>query len=117
MAQMWLGLSVGVVLLAFGALKLNRTSDPGGVAPLSSEHLKPSTEVEQEGMVWIPGGWFLMGSPEGEGDDDEHPQRWVYVDGFWMDSYEVTNAQYKVFCDAVGYPYPPPGLWRDVQLP
>jgi iron(II)-dependent oxidoreductase len=58
-------------------------------------------------MVWVPGGWFLMGSPEGEGDDDEHPQRWIYVDGFWMDVYEVTNAQYKAFCDAAGYPYPP----------
>ncbi|MCJ7520830.1 MAG: formylglycine-generating enzyme family protein, partial [Dehalococcoidia bacterium] len=56
-----------------------------------------------EGMVLIPAGEFMMGSPSGEGSDDEHPQHTVYVDAFYMDKYEVTNAQYKKFCDTTSY--------------
>jgi sulfatase modifying factor 1 len=45
------------------------------------------------GMVWIPGGTFRMGSdqnyPEGR------PAHRVAVDGFWMDSQTVTNAQLR----------------------
>ncbi|MBL9147638.1 MAG: formylglycine-generating enzyme family protein [Phycisphaerae bacterium] len=60
-----------------------------------------------EGMVWIPGGEFWMGSPGGAADPlarpDESPVHRVRVDGFWMDATEVTNAQYKAFVDATGY--------------
>jgi len=45
-------------------------------------------------MVYVPAGEFLMGSPAGEGNDDEHPQHQVYLDGYWIDRTEVTNAQY-----------------------
>ena len=62
-------------------------------------------------MVLIPAGEFLMGSPEGGGDDDEHPQHTVFVDAFYMDKYEVTNAQYKQFMDATGHRAP--GYWGD----
>ncbi len=50
------------------------------------------------GMVLIPAGDFLMGSYDGE--DDEQPVHTVYVDAFYMDTCQVTNAQYKVFVDA-----------------
>lgn len=53
-----------------------------------------------EGMVLIPAGEFIMGSPEGEGDDNEHPQRTVYLDAFYIGKYEVTNAEYKECVDA-----------------
>ena len=33
-------------------------------------------------------------------DDDEKPRHSVYVDAFYMDKHEVTNAQYKRFIDA-----------------
>ncbi len=47
-------------------------------------------------FVYIPGGSFMMGSPEGGGsEDDEHPQHMVTLDGFWMSRYEVTQAQYE----------------------
>jgi formylglycine-generating enzyme len=46
------------------------------------------------GMVWIPGGKFMMGSPEGAGNADEHPQHPVMVNGFFMDTTEVTQAEY-----------------------
>lgn len=51
------------------------------------------------GMVLIPGSEFQMGSPYG-GVDDEKPVHTVYVDAFYMDKYEVTNAQFKAFVDA-----------------
>ena len=51
-----------------------------------------------EGMVLIPAGEFLMGSNDGA--SNEKPVHPVYVDAFYMDVYEVTNAQYKKFVDA-----------------
>jgi formylglycine-generating enzyme required for sulfatase activity len=45
-------------------------------------------------MVYVPAGEFLMGNDQG-GADDEKPQREVYLDAFWIDRTEVTNAQYK----------------------
>ena len=32
--------------------------------------------------------------------DDEQPVRSIYLDTFYIDRYEVTNAQYKQFVDA-----------------
>ena len=46
-------------------------------------------------MVAIPGGSFLMGSPDGEGYSDEKPQHRVTVNPFYMGKYEVTQAQWK----------------------
>ena len=51
-------------------------------------------------MVLIPAGEFQMGSDDGE--DDEKPVHTVHVDAFYMDIYEVTNAQHVKFCDLTG---------------
>ncbi|MDT3776796.1 formylglycine-generating enzyme family protein [Nitrospira sp. MA-1] len=71
------------------------------------------TEPAPDGMVWIPGGEFSMGAADLSDDEindvgmhatrDSRPIHRVYVDGFWMDSTEVTNAQFKQFVDATGY--------------
>jgi formylglycine-generating enzyme len=53
-----------------------------------------------EGMVWIPGGTFWMGS---ELFSDAKPVHKAYVDGFWMDRTEVTNAQFAKFVNVTGY--------------
>jgi formylglycine-generating enzyme required for sulfatase activity len=47
-------------------------------------------------MVSIPGGTFQMGSPDGEGYDNEHPQHPVTVKPFLMSKYPVTQAQWQV---------------------
>jgi formylglycine-generating enzyme len=62
-------------------------SDPPGPAP--------------EGMIWVRGGPFWMGSE----DDPENnaPVHQVAVNGFWMDRTEVTNAQFEAFVKATGY--------------
>jgi len=52
-------------------------------------------EVDGMVMVYVPGGTFEMGSAEA--DDDEQPVHSVTLDGFWIDKYEVTNAQFAVF--------------------
>jgi len=45
-------------------------------------------------LVWIPPGEFLMGSENG--DSDEEPvRRVIFRDGFWMGKYEVTQAEYE----------------------
>jgi formylglycine-generating enzyme required for sulfatase activity/predicted Ser/Thr protein kinase len=54
-----------------------------------------STQVSSiDGMVlmYIPKGEFQMGSAEG--DNDEAPVHTVYLDAYWMDQTEVTNAMY-----------------------
>lgn len=71
---------------------------------------KPDGPVP-EGMVWVPGGEFSMGSinPVGlddggdRGMDDARPVHRVYVDGFYMDATEVTNAEFARFVKATGY--------------
>jgi formylglycine-generating enzyme required for sulfatase activity len=49
-------------------------------------------------MAAIPGGTFMMGSPENEigRRDDESPQHEVTVPSFFMGKYPVTQAQYRV---------------------
>ncbi|PIU19544.1 MAG: sulfatase modifying factor 1 (C-alpha-formyglycine- generating enzyme 1) [Elusimicrobia bacterium CG08_land_8_20_14_0_20_59_10] len=53
--------------------------------------------------VLIPAGEFLMGAPEGGGELNEHPQHKVYLDAYYMNKTEVTNAAFKKFIDAVQY--------------
>jgi formylglycine-generating enzyme required for sulfatase activity len=47
-----------------------------------------------EGMVYIPGGTFQMGSPEGEGGSDERPQHAVTLSAYCLDRTEVTVSAY-----------------------
>ncbi len=49
------------------------------------------------GMVLVPAGKFIMGSGEDEFIPEESPQHEVYLDAFYIDKYEVTNAQYWEF--------------------
>jgi sulfatase modifying factor 1 len=56
-----------------------------------------------DGMVWIAGGEFVMGSNNPDSKKDEKPPHKVKVDGFWIDATLVTNRQFKEFVDATGY--------------
>jgi len=56
-----------------------------------------------EGMVYIPGGTFTMGSSENYTETDEGPEVLVKLDPFFMDETEVTNAQFKLFVKETGY--------------
>ncbi|MGA1559584.1 MAG: formylglycine-generating enzyme family protein, partial [bacterium] len=50
---------------------------------------------ERTGMVFVPGGTFKMGSPDG--DTSEQPSREVTLTGYWLDRCEVSNADYLNF--------------------
>ena len=76
---------------------------------ISNKNNKPTSAPE--GMAWIPGGEFSMGgvNPVGMKDgghehmNDARPIHRVYVDGFYMDATEVTNAEFANFVKATGY--------------
>jgi len=57
-------------------------------------------------MVLIPAGEFQMGDMLNEGHADERPVHKVYLDAFYIDRYEVTNAQYRRFVQATGHREP-----------
>ncbi|MEA5553297.1 formylglycine-generating enzyme family protein [Anabaena cylindrica UHCC 0172] len=58
------------------------------------EDLGNGIELE---MMMIPGGSFMMGSPEEEegSSDDERPQHQVTIKAFCLGKYQVTQAQWK----------------------
>ena len=53
-------------------------------------------------MIYIPAGEFTMGSPEGEGNPNEHPQHNVYVNAYYINKYEITNGQFSNFLNEWG---------------
>src|SRR3989338_4342776 len=88
--------------------------------------------IDVESMVYVPEGEFIMGSNEDElmeikrvygkrGGiegylfEKEKPKRRVFVKSFYIDKYEVTNAQYKKFIDAIGHPAP--SGWNNNKYP
>ena len=48
-----------------------------------------------EGMVYVPAGDFIMGSKYG--DPDERPMQIATTGAYFIDKYEVSNAEYKKF--------------------
>ncbi|MDE0483860.1 MAG: SUMF1/EgtB/PvdO family nonheme iron enzyme [Candidatus Poribacteria bacterium] len=60
-----------------------------------------------DGMVFVPAGDFIMGSDldkDPMADPlDELPQHKVYLDAFFIDKYEVSNADYTKFVEATGH--------------
>lgn len=53
------------------------------------------------GMTWIAGGRFAMGSEQFR--PEEAPVREAFVEGFWIDTHDVTNAQFARFVHETGY--------------
>jgi sulfatase modifying factor 1 len=86
------GLAIGLVLVG-GCHSGKSTEDRAGDAQAKA----------QPGMVWIPGGEFIMGTDDPESYEHERPAHTVRVSGFWMDETEVTNAQFKTFTEATHY--------------
>jgi formylglycine-generating enzyme len=54
-----------------------------------------------DGMVWIPGATFVMGSDNHY--PEEAPARKVKTDGFWIDAGPVTNREFGQFVRKTGH--------------
>ncbi len=64
----------------------------------------PATAVEKtDGMIFVPGGDFRMGTEPGDKPTNDSPVHLATVKSFWIDRYEVTNAEYGKFIAAKGY--------------
>ncbi|MEE6162823.1 bifunctional serine/threonine-protein kinase/formylglycine-generating enzyme family protein [Cylindrospermopsis raciborskii DSH] len=71
-------------------------------------------------MILVPGGSFLMGSPEFQGNGDEHPQHQVIVEPFYMAKYPITQAQWKAVATLPKVTQnlnPNPSKFKGVNLP
>ncbi|HEU4389258.1 MAG TPA: SUMF1/EgtB/PvdO family nonheme iron enzyme [Blastocatellia bacterium] len=75
----------------------------GAVRRLSVAMLPLETDYGGQ-MVLVQAGDFLMGSDRHEAN--ERPSHSVSVPAFYIEKYEVTNGQYKKFCDATNREHP-----------
>jgi formylglycine-generating enzyme required for sulfatase activity len=63
-------------------------------------------------IVFVPGGLFLMGSEIGQ--ENERPPHRVWVDGFGIAKYPVTNREYRIFAEQTQAPVPP--FWSEAMF-
>ena len=118
-------LTISIISITYGYTKLivptqkmdaivcteTPNSDSASLFKPTIENKNRPSGKAPNGMVWIPGGEFSMGSNvEGESlcsikgiTKDASPIHRVYVDGFYMDQTEVTNDQFEAFVKATGY--------------
>lgn len=111
---------LAAAMFLFAALALIASMAYRGTAPPSSEshaleenqsrtpHPQGSAAMAQtsdaprfHGMVFLPSGTFTMGALDSA--PDEFPPHEVELDGFWIDTHEVTNSQFAEFVKATGY--------------
>lgn len=127
------GFCLAGVFVAFSASQLNATEmgwnpRPGDESslsnriPVSASHNNLASV--HAGMALIPGGTFEMGIDEEDLEElvamghsiphmrmdiartwwsNEIPRHSVKIDSFYMDTHEVTNAQFREFTQATGY--------------
>jgi formylglycine-generating enzyme len=88
------GLLLGTVAVAASGLMVTR---PAEMCLAASD--RPGTP--DAGMQWIAGGRFAMGSEQFRAE--EAPVRDAFVEGFWIDTHDVTNAQFARFVRETGY--------------
>lgn len=74
---------------------------------LNVEVVFPVKQAPSQDVAYIPAGWFRMGNKETTvahfGFPDEKPDIDVYVSGFFLSKYEVTNREFAQFVRAGGY--------------
>lgn len=79
------------------------TTAKATLTPTNTPLLPEMIDEKQVAMVLVRAGSFLMGS---EAALDEQPVHEVYLDTYYIDKYEVTNALYKVCVDGGVCPWP-----------
>jgi len=105
-SKRWLAIGVGaVVLLAIAGIAVwqMRSKETGAAAPkqvVSATSLPPMYSDEHGRMVLVPAGAFqFKASPEAAAQT-------VSLQAFYIDETEVSNAEYRRFCEATGHAAP-----------
>lgn len=104
-------LIVGLLLCGLVLFAAIAPTPQSADAPIGPPLIADEPAETPEGMIWVPGGTYLMGTdalpPGSENPDriklDEVPAHEVEVDGFWIDETEVTNRQFATFVDMTGF--------------
>ena len=113
-------IAIASVAIALIAALRSRAPEPPPAASLPVGELgfratisntTPVPGPAPDGMAWITGGEFSLGAVDPPMTDDvgmqvtrdARPIHRVYVDGFFMDKTDVTNAQFGAFVKATGY--------------
>ncbi len=102
-----------ILMEACGLINLQKIS----YYPKTKKVSKPAKIVSAppvEGMVFIPGGTFKMGSTR---KANEGPVHTVTVKGFYLDKTEVTVAEYYRFCKATKRRMPEQPEWSEDDHP
>ncbi len=115
----WIGVGVvsliALLLLGFGGYRLFLAGPASPKATATENPLLPNTGVTTvpseapalpaaTGMVQIPAGTYQVGK---DPVDEFHssPQQ-IQLKTFWIDQYQVTNAEYEQYMTATGVPAP-----------
>ncbi|MGJ5674344.1 MAG: SUMF1/EgtB/PvdO family nonheme iron enzyme [Nostochopsis sp.] len=115
--------SIKVQEFSFEVVALNNWGQPItcsiNKAQYFQEHLGNNLFVD---MVYIPGGTFLMGSPEDELDreSNEGPQHPVALQPFYVSRFPITQAQWKVIAQLPQinrYLNPDPSNFKHSDIP
>ena len=113
-----------------GLAEGTNTPDPASASEAQKPPEKlPAGVIEKDGkyfckkdgaeMVFLPRGSFLMGAK----GQEENPLARVFVDGYFIDKYETTNARYRRFVEETKHPAPAfvqrgrsTEAWRDRRI-
>lgn len=87
-------------------------------SPSPDAIIQPFTKTShKDGMVliYIPAGEFWLGSSDSDlgADPDEKPRHRVYLDDYWIDKTEVTNAMFAAFLSESGNQDEGGATWYD----
>jgi formylglycine-generating enzyme required for sulfatase activity len=96
------GRSAILTCLVLAPLPISGCGQGEPAAPVQA--LPTTTTKSGAEMVLIPAGSFEMGSRHGGAD--ERPAHKVWVDSFWMDTHEVTQAEYEKLGQIEAFPNP-----------
>jgi serine/threonine-protein kinase len=93
-----------LVHVHYDAVEIRQPQIAAAAAPTAAPEATPTAAPTPtpvpvpEGMALVPAGYFQMGSSTGRAD--ERPEHPVLLDTFYIDLYEVTNAEYRACVDA-----------------
>jgi len=87
------------------------------------------SKIDNKEMILIPAGEFVMGTNKTDSENthqkigsvkplylDQQPERRINLEAYYIDKYEVTNREYKLFIDSTQY-IDLPTLWKDGSYP